>query len=387
MSTDSICVYAICKNEAENVEGWLKPILAEAMPQDTICVLDTGSTDDTLKKLLDCRGSFVDMASLQINHAVFSPFRFDHARNTALSLVPVNSAFCVRLDLDERLPSGWRKTIASFIGKADRLRYDYVWDHMPNGDPGCVYKMDLIHGRFNYSYSGATHESLNFTPEQNVKERIEDCGLTIHQYANPNKAAHKDLFLTKLSVEENRAPRNLFYYGRELYYKGFKDRAIEILTEYLTVSTWYSEKSEAQRIIGQCLFDINDKGRNSARNSGDARAMLMASCMTDPQLRDNWLALAEYATSVKDWNLVHFAAISGLQIAKRTNHYMTRAAAWSYQLTHHAALSAYHTGNIALAKHYGAAAYSIAQAHREPQWVLESMARNCEFYNGKVAGV
>ena len=42
-----ICVYAICKNEEKFVNRWVES-MKEA---DAIYVLDTGSTDSTIKKL------------------------------------------------------------------------------------------------------------------------------------------------------------------------------------------------------------------------------------------------------------------------------------------------------------------------------------------------
>ena len=43
----SVCVYAICKNEAQFVDRWMDS-MGEA---DRIVVLDTGSSDETVKKL------------------------------------------------------------------------------------------------------------------------------------------------------------------------------------------------------------------------------------------------------------------------------------------------------------------------------------------------
>ena len=42
-----ICVYAICKNEEQFVERWMKS-MSEA---DLVVVMDTGSTDGTVEKL------------------------------------------------------------------------------------------------------------------------------------------------------------------------------------------------------------------------------------------------------------------------------------------------------------------------------------------------
>ena len=71
-----VCVYAICKNESQFVERFMDS-MSEA---DDICVLDTGSTDDTVEKLR-ARGAHVEQK-------VISPWRFDVARSESLKLIP-----------------------------------------------------------------------------------------------------------------------------------------------------------------------------------------------------------------------------------------------------------------------------------------------------------
>ena len=44
-----VCVYAICKNEEKFVDRWCESV----KDADGIFVLDTGSTDNTVKKLQD----------------------------------------------------------------------------------------------------------------------------------------------------------------------------------------------------------------------------------------------------------------------------------------------------------------------------------------------
>lgn len=67
-----ICVYAICKDEAQFVSRWVDS-MSEA---DEIYVLDTGSTDQTVA-LLKERGVIVEQK-------VITPWRFDVARNESL---------------------------------------------------------------------------------------------------------------------------------------------------------------------------------------------------------------------------------------------------------------------------------------------------------------
>ena len=90
-----ICVYAISKNESRFVDRWMDS-MSEA---DSVVVLDTGSTDDTVEKLRT-RGAVVVVESI-------SPWRFDVARNRSLELVPATADLCVCTDLDEVFHPGW----------------------------------------------------------------------------------------------------------------------------------------------------------------------------------------------------------------------------------------------------------------------------------------
>ena len=96
-----ICVYAICKNESKFVEKWLDS-MQEA---DYICVLDTGSTDDTFKKLK------ADKRVTVVKKQVIKPWRFDVARNESMKLCPADADILVCTDLDEVFEPGWADVI------------------------------------------------------------------------------------------------------------------------------------------------------------------------------------------------------------------------------------------------------------------------------------
>ena len=94
-----ICVYAICKNEAQFAARWMDS-MGEA---DGIYVLDTGSEDGT-PRLLRALGADVAEADIQ-------PWRFDVARNLSLRRVPEDADICVCTDLDEVFTPGWRAAL------------------------------------------------------------------------------------------------------------------------------------------------------------------------------------------------------------------------------------------------------------------------------------
>lgn len=95
------CVYAICKNEEQFVDRWMDSV-SEA---DSVYILDTGSSDNTVSKLQE-RGAIVKTK-------IFDPWRFDVARNESLDMVPSDTDICVCIDLDEVIELGWREKLES----------------------------------------------------------------------------------------------------------------------------------------------------------------------------------------------------------------------------------------------------------------------------------
>ena len=93
---------------------------------DDICVLDTGSTDDTVEKLR-ARGAHVEQK-------VISPWRFDVARSESLKLIPKDADICCCIDLDEQFRSGWREKLErAWQPDTTRARYRYTWSFLPDG--------------------------------------------------------------------------------------------------------------------------------------------------------------------------------------------------------------------------------------------------------------
>ena len=94
-----ITVYAISKNEENFVDRWYES-MREA---DNIVVLDTGSTDNTVKKLKE--------KGVIVKTQIITPWRFDIARNESLKLIPPDTDVCVCTDLDEVFEPNWREKI------------------------------------------------------------------------------------------------------------------------------------------------------------------------------------------------------------------------------------------------------------------------------------
>lgn len=233
-----ICVYAICKNESKFVERWLDS-MQEA---DYICVLDTGSTDDTYKKLK------ADPRVTTVKRQAIKPFRFDVARNESLRLVPEDADILVCTDLDEVFEPGWAELLKSrWKPDTTRVYYTFVWAHTETGEPLDTFKYSKIHNK-DYHWVFPVHEVI--APlDPNYKEVVLDFGqdLILHHYPDKGKPRQFYLDLLKLSVQEN--PENAhvrMLYARELY---IQHKTQESLDEFLEVLKMPDVDQEGRREV------------------------------------------------------------------------------------------------------------------------------------------
>lgn len=156
-----IAVYTIAKNEEQFVQRWAD----SARDADYILILDTGSTDGTV--------AVAEAAGVTVKVEEFKPWRFDHARNAALELLPDDIDYCIALDMDEVLQPGWREhlEVADANGWT-RPRYQYTWSWQRPGVPGLVYGGDKIHARHGYRWKHPVHEVLTATGVETDRKSV-----------------------------------------------------------------------------------------------------------------------------------------------------------------------------------------------------------------------
>lgn len=95
-----VAAYGVGKNEESNIAGWYEGI----KDADYILYLDTGSTDKTV----EIAKSF----GINVFHASFSPWDETNAKNTALSLIPLDYDYCINLDIDQHMiTKDWKSQI------------------------------------------------------------------------------------------------------------------------------------------------------------------------------------------------------------------------------------------------------------------------------------
>lgn len=292
-----VAVYTISLNEEQFVERFVQSCTGA----DLILVADTGSTDGTVERLR-ALGALVYPVRV-------TPWRFDVARNTALSLIPDDIDVCISLDMDEVLAPGWREALERdwVPGSTTRVRYTYNWSHKPDGSPAVQFLTDKIHARRGYIWKHPCHETLY--PDRIAENFAVIPDLVIDHW--PDKTKPRSQYLPLLAVAVSEDPthsRMAFYYARELYFNSQYDPAITEFGRYLRLrtSTWGAERCAALRYIGKCHTALGQKE--------EALRAFRAATKESPDLREPWVDLAEACYFFELWPECLDAARAALAI-------------------------------------------------------------------------
>lgn len=290
-----IIVYAITKNEEQNVVDWIKS-MKEA---DGIYVLDTGSTDNTVS-LLEAHGAHVESKKIE-------PWRFDKARNLSLRICPEDADLYVCTDLDERFEPGWREALEkSFVEGSDRqYKYKYIWSHTKDGNPGVQFWYDKIHTK-NYRWKGPVHETLQCMSK--AQDDVYVNNMILHHYPDPMKSRASYLNLLELAVkEEPHNDRYRHYLGREYFFHGEWQKAINTLNKHLKMpeAKWNEERAASHRYIAKCYVMVKF---NSIQEQVNAiRTELIAAIAEAPQQREAYMELAKLCYNDEEWyGVIHY---------------------------------------------------------------------------------
>lgn len=294
-----VAVYTITKNEEQFIERWA----ASCKEADYRLIVDTGSTDNTI--------FIAELAGCHVSHIHVAPWRFDDARNAALSLVPDDIDYCIALDADEVLVEGWREALEKVDPQVTRPRYKYVWSWTPDGGEGLSYSGDKIHARTGYRWVHPVHEVI--TPVHHEIQGWTD--LQIHHYPDNTKSRSQYLPLLELAVKERPDDdRNRFYLGRELMYHQRYEEAQKHLKRHLELSSWAPERATCMRYLGVV--------------TGEREKWNILACAEAPNRREPWVDLARVYYENKDWESCLYASTRALKIQEKPLEYLCEEQAW-----------------------------------------------------------
>lgn len=329
-----VVVYAISKNEEKFVDRWCKS-MGEA---DEVYVLDTGSSDNTVKLL---RENGVNVTVKEIK-----PWRFDVARNESLNLVPMDADICVCTDLDEVFVPGWREELEKvWTSGNNRLRYVYNWSLDEEDRPIISFYGEKIHSRNGYEWTHPVHEVLKYDGE-NEKFLLTD-NIVINHYPDSSKSRGSYLPLLELSVKE--CPdddRNMHYLGREyMYYSRWND-CIDTLIKHLELpnATWKDERCASMRFIARSYINL---GRYD-----EAKIWLEKAIKEAPYLRDPYveMALLDYRLG-NDLEVIKNCTLA-LRIKQNNMTYINERFCFDYTIDDLLSISYFNLGLYDIALYY-----------------------------------
>ncbi len=326
MNKYKICVYAICKNEEKNTYKWFDS-MREA---DYVCVLDTGSTDNSVNILKNL--------GVIVESKVIDPFRFDIARNESLKLIPKDTDICVCTDLDEVFIPGWRSELEKVWNKnTNRVQYTYNWK-LEDNKPVISFLYDKIHSNGDYIWTHPVHETLKYLKDN---EKYNICeNIILNHYPDISKSRDNYLKLLELSVAEDPLDdRNMHYLGREYMYYKMYNEAIDTLIKHLLLksATWKDERSASKRFIGRCYMNLN--------RINEARIWYNMAILEAPYLRDPYVELAFLEYEDKNYNKVIELLNSADNIKLHNKTYINESFSWDHTIYDLLSISYYNIKN------------------------------------------
>lgn len=342
MNKYKVCVYAICKNEEKFVERWVNS-MKEA---DLIIVADTGSTDNTVKKLKEL--------GVQVSTINILPWRFDKARNESLKLIPENVDICVCTDLDEIFVEGWRKKVEECWDEdITRLRYNYNWNFDDYGNPATSFYINKIHSRHDYVWTHPVHEVLTYVGNDTEKEKLCE-GILLNHHADNTKSRSSYLPLLEMSVlEDPDDDRNMHYLGREYMFYHKWNESIDTLINHLKMpkATWKPERCASMRFIARSYIGL--------KRFDEAKMWYEKAILEAPYLREGYVEKAYLEYMQDNYNEAYDLLEKALQITDKSNSYINEEFCWNSFIYDLISVNALAIGKITEAINYCETAHKL----------------------------
>lgn len=260
----------IVKDEEATLARCIECVKAFA---DEIVIVDTGSTDATVK-----------IARSQNAKVFFFEWCDDFSAARNFSFSKAECDLVMWLDADDVITPENAQKIAELKARDDFdvafLKYAAAFD---NGVPTFVYYRERIFRRsLDFKWQGFVHEVISPTGRQvysdacvyhkKVKESDPRRNLTIYQ--------------KRIAAGCKLDERSTFYYGRELFFNNLLCESIAVLKDFINGGGWVENKIEACRTLYKAY-------RKLGRQEEAVSALLQAFLLDSPRAED-CCYLAEY---------------------------------------------------------------------------------------------
>ncbi len=259
--TVSLCM--IVKDEEEVLERCLKsakPIV------DEIVIVDTGSRDRTYE--IAC-----EFGAKTAKYTWKDDFA--DARNYAFSLA--TGDYLLWLDADDLITQENAERFLILKKRLERDLPDMVrcpYELVSDGKTVLRYLRERVLRRTaEFVWQGRVHECIA------PRGKVIQSDFCVEHLGSSKPRGNRNLKIyRKWAKEEKLDGRNLFYYGRELYYNGSYREAEKILKRMIKGEGWYVNKIEACLVLSQTRIALND-------HSGALDALLKSFLFGEPRAK------------------------------------------------------------------------------------------------------
>lgn len=244
MAAVSLCM--IVKNEEAVLARCLDSIREGV---DEIIIVDTGSSDATKKIAARYTDKIYDFEWID---------DFSAARNFSFS--KATKEFAMWMDADDVFTEADRDAFVQLKESIPQdvdvvmMRYHTAFDE--EGKPVfSYYRERLIRTNLVFSWKGRVHEAI----VHSGRVLYSDIAVTHHSVKTSYTDRNLKIYEKQAAAGEALSPRDQFYYGRELYYHRYYERAEQVLQAFLSSGLgWVENNIEACKILSYCFLETND---------------------------------------------------------------------------------------------------------------------------------
>ena len=270
-------IVLISKNEENTLPTLFKSIKEFKDKGGEVIVLDTGSTDNTVKvaKEFGCKVEEVGDRFIktiknadEINKRFIIDeepiikngdklFDFSEARNYAATLASNDWVFSP--DCDEALTSFNLNEIEKAISdpNVDRLEYNFVYSHDQYGNEAIKFLHSKFYNRKKLKWVGIIHEVLSGVATRTF---LDEDIIKLEHFQQPK--SERGNYLPGLALdcfEHQNNDRNLHYLSRELLWTGRPKSAIKGFEKHIAMGKWKAERGQSMVFIGDAYGQLKDE--------------------------------------------------------------------------------------------------------------------------------
>jgi glycosyltransferase involved in cell wall biosynthesis len=265
----------ICKNEADQIVGCLESI--EGVDEIVLC--DTGSDDETVKVVKSWHRKS-HSGNLKVCHFPWND-HFSDARNFCLT--HATGDWCLIIDADERITPDTIPNLRKFIEETPDCPHTLSFlCHAQGSENVAVHHMVRAHQRIpEIRWEGRVHECLN----TDSKAIVPGCELIYGHSNSHENDPGRNLRLLRKAYAEDPSSRNLYYLGREYFYRQDYEEAARFFDSAAQKSTWMPERTDAWLLLARCLWFL--------QRGDDARAACANAILCNADFKEAFLFMAE----------------------------------------------------------------------------------------------